>query len=128
MIKIADKRYEKYEIKIKWYKICRVLKGKKIEGFAPFLQFNIEDKIFIGLETSIVKEAYDKIELDVKTDANCFLTDITYEDELGWVSIIDEKHSCYITKKSQDLIKLDFEMYSKELKSTIAIDCLIDMT
>lgn len=107
MIKINNKDYTKYDTKIIWgdFNVCS--NGEKRTGIAPFIQFNIEDKIFIGLEFVYPKEMWEDTKNCIKIDMKQYLTDITYEDEKGWISLIVEEHNCYITKIEENIFKID---------------------
>lgn len=122
MIKINNKDYTKYDTKITWGDFYAYSNGKKRTGIAPFIQFNIENKIFIGLEFVYSKEMWEDIKSCVKIDIKQYLTDITYEDEKGWISLIAEKHNCYITKIEENIFKIDLFVESTLENIKIELD------
>ena len=120
MIKINEKEYHSYDIKIDWGKFEAKVCGRKINGESPFIIFNIENNIYIGLEFIFSKEMFNKMEINKKTNLNKYISDITYEDKKGWISIVTGNYDCNITKISTDCFNLDFlveldEFHANEL-------------
>lgn len=126
MIKINDKEYIKYNKKITWSNFEHILKDKKIIGIAPFIQFNIDDKVLIGLEFSLSKEMLEKLKINKKININQYISDVTYEDEKGWVSLITWKYDCVITRINKVQFRLEFEILSNEFE-TININIVDDL-
>ena len=110
MIKINDKEYRKYNINISWGSFSSTLMGKKINGISPFIKFNINDSILIGLELIFSKEMFMETPINEKVDITRYLTDITYEDNNGWISIIIGNYTCYITRINEKNFILNFHV------------------
>lgn len=108
MIKINGKEYYNYDIKIDWGKFEAKVYGRKINGESPFIIFNIENNIYIGLELIFSKSMFDKIELNKKINLNKYISDITYEDKKGWISIVTGNYECNVTKVNNNRFKFDF--------------------
>ena len=100
MIKINNKKYSNYSIEVYWGNIEVTVLGKKVKNNSPFIQFNIEDNIFIGIETIIPKEILKSLNIDEEISINQYLTDIIYKDQKGWISVITGKYNCWVTRKS----------------------------
>ncbi len=70
MIIIDNKEYNKYIIKVSWENFSVSYQGKRRTGIAPFISFDIEDKIFIGLEltfsNNMFKETKKNIKINIK--------------------------------------------------------------
>ena len=115
MIKINGKEYKNYETKASWGKFEAKVSGRKIDGESPFIMFNIENNIYIGLEFIFSKEMFNKIEINKKINLNKYISDITYEDKKGWISIVTGNYECNVTKISNDCFKLDFLVEPAEL-------------
>lgn len=116
MIKINNKEYYNYEIKITWGNFDVCSNEKKVLGLAPFIQFNIENNIFIGLEFVFSKEMFENTKLNMVTNIDKYISDITYEDENGWISLILEKYNCNITRMNENIFKIEFCVESKEIE------------
>ncbi len=128
MIKVNDKYYSDYNIKISWGNFEAIILGEKTKGIAPFIKFNIEDNLFIGLETRLSKEMLEKISFNEKINIKKYITDITYEDAKGWISIITGKYDCYISRMNENNFKIEFYIESEEIEEiNINIDTNINL-
>ncbi len=87
MIKINNIEYNKFETKILWGNFSVSSYGHKRTGIAPFITFNVNNT-FIGLEFTFSKEMFENTAFGIKTDIKEYITDVTFEDEKGWISII----------------------------------------
>ncbi len=135
MIKINEKEYYDYDVKIDWGKFEHIICDDKINWgkfehvaaidgsneMAPFIKFNINNDIFIGIECNLSKENLLKLELNKLINLNKYISDITYEDEEGWISIITGNFDCKIIRTSDNLFKLDFFVKPNELDFNINI-------
>jgi len=108
MIIINNQEYNNYEIKIDWSNFSVYSNGKRRIGIAPFITFNIENNIFIGLEFTFSKEMFKDLELNKKINVEQYISDIVYEDEEGWISIINQEYNCNITRKDEINFKIEF--------------------
>ncbi len=117
MIKINDKEYKNYDIKVHWGNFEAKVCGEKVKGEAPFVKFNIDNNIFIGLEFVFSKDMFINFELNKVIDLNHYISDITYEDEKGWSSIVIGKYDCNMIKTSEKDFQLNFYVESKEIDS-----------
>ena len=116
MIKINNKEYHDYEIKITWGNFDVCSNGKKNSGLAPFIEFNIENNIFLGLEFIFSREMFENTKLNITTNIDKYISDITYEDKDGWISLILEKYNCSITRMNENTFKIEFYVESKEIE------------
>lgn len=123
MIRINDEMYENYSVKIEWGSFEVVSSGNRIKGISPFIEFIINDEILIGLETVIDKEQFLNMQINKKVNIERYLTDVTYEDDAGWMSIWNKKLNCAITKISDVKFKIEFNIEAKEMER---LDIIID--
>ncbi len=69
----------------------------------------------IGLEFSFSKEMFENLENGVETSIDRYVTDITFEDESGWLSIYNGKHRCTVKRIAENEFKLCLEIRAKDL-------------
>ena len=127
MIKINNTEYSKYNTNIHWGNFERTHNKIKEKGIAPFFKFNIENKILIGLEFVYSKENWQNIPLQTKVNLNEYLSDITYEDNKGWISIITGNYNCTITRINDTEYKLDLLIKEEYEEIDITIDTEIEL-
>lgn len=126
MIKLNKQEYDNYTTEIIWGTFDVYFQGEKRKGTAPFISFNIENKILIGLELTFSKEMFNNLKLNENMES--YITDITYEDKNGWISLITDKHKCNITKIEQGKFKLNVDVIADQFeKLKISIDTNIEL-
>lgn len=113
MIKINNNTHEKILSKTVFGQYEVTQDGKKRKGEAPFISFNFDNK-YLGLEI-----IYDKIWLkellkNEKKDISRYVTDITYEDKRGWISLITGIYKCYVTRIEDDLFTFELTCNAEE--------------
>lgn len=113
MIIIDDKEYTNYNVKITWDSFYVISNNEKRTGIAPFITFCINENIYLGLEFSFSKEMFKNIKFNNTKDVKKYLSDITYEDKSGWISIIIDKYICEITRINESDFKLYFSIESE---------------
>jgi len=127
MLKINNKQYDNYNIEIEWSNFKLTVSDKKIKGIAPVITFNIENNIFIGIETILSKEILENMNINEKVNIKQILTDIIYKGKNGWTSIITGKYNCDITRINNNF-KIEFEIKFEETeKFNIIIDSNIEL-
>lgn len=128
MIKINNLEYNKFEIKISWGNFSVSSYGHKRNGIAPFITFHINN-IFIGLEFNFSKEMFENTKIGTKADMKKYISDITFEDEKGWISINDGQYDCNITRINDKKFHITFHIIAYDLddKYDIFIDDNIDI-
>lgn len=129
MIKINNTEYQKYETKITWGKY-EIYKNKiRKNGIAPFINFNIENKIFIGLEFVYDEKDFKNLNLNEKTNITEYISDILYNDKKGWMPLgKEENNTCTITKTNDKDYILEFSIESDEIEEiTININTKIQL-
>ena len=129
MIKINTKEYSRYTTKITWGDFEVNSHDKKRTGKSPFITFNIENNIFIGLELTFSKEMFENTKLHKEINIKQYVCDIIYENRNGWISIIDGKYDCNITKIGEREFKMKFFVEAEfyELKININVDTNIEL-
>ena len=77
MIKLNKQEYANYTTEITWETFDVYFQGKKRKGTAPFISFNIENEILIGLELTFSKEMFNNLKLNEQINIESYITDIT---------------------------------------------------
>lgn len=126
MIKINGTIYNNPDIEIKWGKFTVYHLKEKRTGISPFITFHV-DNIFIGLELTFSKEMFEALKIETPTDLEKYITDITYEDGKGWMTIRDcGKFKCFLTRIAEKSYRLEFEIEAHNLDEEFNI--IIDET
>ncbi len=125
MIQINNQKYAKYSIDITWEKFSVSSYDQKRIGLAPFITFNIDNKIFIGLELTFSDESFKSCKIDTKINMTKYLSDICYEDESGWISLSNGKVNFDITKVNDNNFEFNFIVESGDAK--IVINDIIEL-
>lgn len=120
MIKINNNTHEKILSKILFGHYEVTQDGKKRKGEAPFISFKFDDA-YLGLEL-----IYDKMELkelpkNEKKDISRYVSDITYEDKKGWISLIIGIYKCYVTRIEDDLFNFELTCDVEEYREHYSI-------
>lgn len=128
MIKINNLNYDEYETEISWDKFVVGTYGKIRTGIAPFITYNTKDAS-IGLELTFSKEMFENAKNGEKIDIKRYISDITFEDEKGWISIYDGEFECSVTRidKKRFNINLHTNAYDLDEKFNIFIDDDVDI-
>ncbi len=126
MIQINTKKYHNYSTKVTWEKFEVIHDGQKLKGLAPFISFNIEDVIFIGLELILSQEMIESMKLNSQTNIKSYLTDILYEDSRGWISLITDEYDCTIVRLDERKFKIHFIVTSEIENIDIMIDTQVE--
>ena len=108
MVVLNNKKYNDYNVDISWGDFSIFSGNEKRSGVAPFITFNLNDNKMIGLELTFSKEMFEKMINGEKTNIEKYITDITYEDEKGWISLIISDCSC-------NIIRIDEKIFNIEL-------------
>lgn len=116
MIRINNKKYYNYDIEITWGNFKTIVCGQETCGIAPIIRFNLENNVFIEIESVFLKEKVENSYLNEKINIERYITDVIYKDDKGWVSIITGKYSCSIIRVDEKRFKLEFFIESKEIE------------
>lgn len=67
---------------------------------------------------------FETLKLETHSNISQYVSDITYEDENGWISIIDGDYNCMITKTSTNNFKINLSANARfdELKLLVNTD------
>ena len=87
MIVINDKNFNNTLKRVSFGEYNVTENGKKRNGSALFISFKI-DNIVLRLETVYDKKWLEELKINDKKDISKYISDITYEDEKGWISLI----------------------------------------
>ena len=123
MIIINNTEYKNNEVKITENNYEVTQDNKKRNGIAPFIQFKCENTL-IGIETNYDKKMIEEMNENMPTDITRYITDITYEDEKGWVSLINGDYDAILEKKENTIFNIKFNCVAEECdeKFNIKID------
>lgn len=107
MIKINCNEYNNNKIKVTYGNYSITKDGKKRKGKSPFISFQCNN-IYIGIETIYDKTWLDEIKINTKKDITKYISDITCEDEKGWLSlIIYSNYNCILNKIGDKLFNIE---------------------
>ncbi len=124
MIIINNNEYNNYNIKVSWGEFSVSHNGKRRQGISPFITFNIDNDKFVGLEFTFSDEMFKQMKVNIKTNVKEYISDILYEDDRGWISIINSEYDCDITRIDETCFKIDFYINAEE---NISIDSTITL-
>ena len=124
MIIINNKKYNEYSIKVSWGEFSVSHCGKRRKGIAPFISFNIDNNKFVGLEFTFSDEMFKQMKENNKLNIKEYISDVLYEDERGWISIINSDYNCDITRIDEKNFKINFYIQAEE---NISIDSKITL-
>ena len=110
---INDKNYDNVLKKVSFGEYSVTQDGKKRNGSAPFISFRF-DNVLLGLETIYDKKWLKELKISNKTDISKYISDITYEDEKGWISLITGNYNCFINKVENNKFVIEFRCETEE--------------
>lgn len=113
MIKINNIEYNEFETKISWGNFLVSSHSHKRTGIAPFITFYV-DNTFIGLEFIFSKEMFENTDLGIKTNIKEYISDVTFEDEKGWISINAEQYECNIIRINEKNFHIIFQIIAHD--------------
>ena len=113
MTTINDKKYDNTLIKVSFGEYSVIQDGKKRKGSAPFLSFKF-DNILFGIETTYDKTWLEELKINDKKDISKYISDVTYEDEKGWISLITGIYKCLIYKIENNIFGIEFSCEAEE--------------
>lgn len=102
----------------------KVIKRKSV---APYITFNVDDKIFVALEMNYSDSMFKEVKINEQVDITKFITDILYADEKGWVSLTTGKYACIITRKNEMNYNFDLIVEDKFEDISIKIDSSVKL-
>ena len=120
MIVINNKNYKNIVQNITYGKYNVSQNGKKREGFAPFVSFKCDD-IYVGLEMTYDIKWIEELKVNTIVDITKFISDITFEDENGWMSLILGEYTCLLSKIGNDEIGIDLKCKGEECDTYLDI-------
>lgn len=124
MIIINNKEYNNYNIEVSWGKFSVSHNKKRRQGISPFITFNIDNDKFVGLEFTFSDEMFKQMKVNIKTNIKEYISDVLYEDDRGWTSIINSAYDCYITRIDDKNFEINFNIKAEE---NISIDSTITL-
>lgn len=113
MITINDKNYDNVLKKVSFGEYSVTQDGNVRIGSAPIITFKF-DNILIRLETTYDKKYLEELNTNDKKDINKYISDITYEDENGWISLITGNYNSFITKVRNNKFVFELKCEAEE--------------
>lgn len=114
MLTINNKEYKKIKVQIIWKNYTIVSSKNKRSGISPSFIFNTDNET-ITIETTTSKTIFENMKINTKINIKDNISDITYEDDKGWISIIDGKYNCDITKINKDAFNITFNITTDDI-------------
>lgn len=115
MIKINKIVYNSPIIKVSYGKYQKKKSGNIIKGESPIIKITlIEAKIYISLETTYDRSLFKKLDIGEKVDISDSLSDISYEDKDGWISLIYGYHKCIVERKNEKVFNFKISCKADE--------------
>ena len=113
MVVLNNKNYNNSLIEVSFGKYNVTQNGKKRTGESLFVLFKI-DNFYLGLETTYDKKWLKELKIDDKKNITEYISDITYEDEKGWLSLILGKYKCFINKVEENNFIIELNSDTEE--------------
>ena len=113
MITINDKKYDKVLKKVSFAEYSVTQDSNVRIGSAPIILFKFDNNL-IRLETTYDKKYLEELNTNDKKDINKYISDITYEDENGWVSLITGNYNSFITKVRNNKFVFELKCEAEE--------------
>lgn len=120
MIVINDKNFNNTLKRVSFGEYNVTENGKKRNGSALFISFKF-DNIVLRLETVYDKKWLEELKINDKKDISKYISDITYEDEKGWISLITGISKCFINRIDNNKFLLEFNCEAEECSECFKI-------
>ena len=105
---IDNKEFDNISIKVSFGDYNVTQEGIERSGKSPYIAFKFNNTI-IGLETVYDKEWLKELNINDRKNINKYITDITYEDEDGWISLITYKYESSIERLKDNLFNIELK-------------------
>lgn len=128
MITINKITYNNPTIRVTFGKYEKKKFDNIIKGESPIITLT-KDQIYIRLETTYDKNLFSKLIIGNKVDISDSISDISYEDKDGWISLIYGYHKCIVERINDKVFnfKLDCITDEGQKNYNISINENIDM-
>ena len=113
MIVINNRKYKNPLINVLFGEYEVNQNGNSRNGESIFISYKF-DNISLGLETLYDKRWLKEIKINDKKDISNYISDITYEDENGWISLISGTYNCFVNKIENNIFVFEFNCESEE--------------
>ncbi len=67
---------------------------------------------------------FKQMKVNIKTNVREYISDVLYEDDRGWISLINSEYDCDITRIDEKCFKMNFYINAEE---NISIDSKITL-
>lgn len=128
MITINKITYNNPIIRVTFGKYEKKKLGNIIKGESPIITLT-KDQIYIRLETTYDKNLFSKLIIGNKADISDSISDISYEDKDGWISLIYGYHKCIVERINDKVFNFKLDCITDEGQKSynISINENIDM-
>lgn len=113
MLIINNKEFNNPSINISFGKYSVHQNGIDRDGYSPFISFKYTN-LCIGIETNYDKNWLKELKQNFKEDISKYISDITYEDEKGWISLINGNYKCFISKVEDNIFTTELRCETQE--------------
>ena len=113
MIIINNKNYNIISKNVSFNKYQVTQNGKERKGISLHIVFKLNN-ILLGIETNYDKKWLENLNTNDRKDISKYVTDITYEDENGWISLITGNYKCYISKVKNNIFTFEINCEAEE--------------
>lgn len=130
MIIINKITYNNPVISVSYGKYQKKRLGKVIKGESPIITLTlVEDRIRIRIETTYDRNLFTKLNVGKQVDISDSLSDISYEDKKGWISLVYGYHKCIVERINKKTFNFKLNCIADECNEnyTILVNENIDM-
>ena len=113
MVIINEKKYENTNYKISYGEYNVNQNGKKRKGISPFLRFKCNN-INIGIEMTYDIKCIEETKINTTIDITKYISDILFENEKYWLSLIIGEFSCWLSKIEDDKFVIELKYKGEE--------------
>ena len=113
MIKVNDKSYDNIPKKVSFGEYSVTQDDKKRVGKAPVISFD-SDKMHLKIETIYDKKWLKELKINDKKDITKYISDVTYEEGKGWMSLTPGNCKCSIYRIDNDIFVIEFNCETEE--------------
>ncbi len=113
MIKINNKTYNNNKIEIIFDKFINCENNEEMNTLNFY--FIIKNDIQLEIETKISNNILSNMNINNHLDINKYITDIEYQDENGYTTLIHEKYYSLLTRINEKDFNIKFKIESNDI-------------
>lgn len=130
MVIINEQKYDLDRVETEWGTFTRKYKNQIKTGIAPRINFFLcrdNENIKLTLELTVTREEFKDMEIGIKKDLKEEIADIGFEDDKGWMSLIGNDYTFFITKINNEKFATKFRCNSNYETLNIDMDEVIEI-